>query len=243
VSNPAGVSNPRSAGGPRFPGPPAAWGWPNYQLAAPPCQLETPRDPRRGFAGDLGHGLLSGSAAMARSYSARAVPSIAASSAAFIAGLRAELADVRLHQFVRAAESFLPSAAWGAAAFVEHARSFVSENPDPATLLMELYRLRNVAEHTATSTEACLMCPSRSVHRWRIAACVKQKAFPARSLPPTWSAPAIWTRFVMMPRSAGFGLSRIGFAGRFLVNGSCRVRMVRDNRLWGMTLTTQILSR
>lgn len=66
---------------------------------------------------------------------------------AFIVGLRAEPPDVRLHQFVRAVESFLPSDAWGQYEFVRHVKDFVTDVPDPTDLLRELYQLRNVAEH------------------------------------------------------------------------------------------------
>lgn len=66
---------------------------------------------------------------------------------AFVAGLRARQAEDRLHQFVRTIESFLPPTVWGAAAFANHARDFLPEHPDPGALLMELYQLRNIAEH------------------------------------------------------------------------------------------------
>jgi hypothetical protein len=66
---------------------------------------------------------------------------------ALVAGRRAYAADVRLHQFVRAAEGLLPAEAWGRDAFVDHAVTLVSEAPDPVPLLRDLYQLRNIAEH------------------------------------------------------------------------------------------------
>ncbi len=66
---------------------------------------------------------------------------------AFVAGLRANVPEVRLHQFVRSVEALLSSGAWGRNDFVDRARDLVREQPDSVPVLRELYQLRNVAEH------------------------------------------------------------------------------------------------
>lgn len=66
---------------------------------------------------------------------------------AFVAGLRSHLADDRLHQFVRAVESFIPPTAWGADQFAAHVKTFLPDTPDPTEILKQMYQLRNAAEH------------------------------------------------------------------------------------------------
>ena len=66
---------------------------------------------------------------------------------ALITGFRADRAEDRVHECVRAVEAFLPAGAWGAGAFVDHALDLVRATPDAGQVLLDLYRLRNVTEH------------------------------------------------------------------------------------------------
>ncbi len=70
---------------------------------------------------------------------------------AFLSGLRSPRFHIRLHQFVRAIEAFLPPTAVGAAAFTDRATTFLAGPPPAgaagAVILQQLYRLRNAAEH------------------------------------------------------------------------------------------------
>jgi hypothetical protein len=70
---------------------------------------------------------------------------------AFLDGCRTvvERYDVRLHQFARAIESFLPSDACGADRFAQYVKRLVtdSQGADTVTTLKEIYRLRSKFEH------------------------------------------------------------------------------------------------
>jgi hypothetical protein len=70
---------------------------------------------------------------------------------AFLDGCRTRFDryDVRLHQFVRAIESFLPSGTHGADRFAQYVKRLVtdSEGADTIATLKEMYRLRNKFEH------------------------------------------------------------------------------------------------
>ncbi len=67
-------------------------------------------------------------------------------------------AEVRLHQFVRAIESFLPPSVWGQDDFARRVSILMRSPDDPTTseLLKEIYRLRNKAEHHEHFEEAML---------------------------------------------------------------------------------------
>lgn len=73
-------------------------------------------------------------------------------------GVHSPDTEVRLHQFVRAIESFLPPSAWGQDEFARRASILLRNPDDPATgeLLKEIYRLRNKAEHLEHFEEARL---------------------------------------------------------------------------------------
>jgi hypothetical protein len=68
---------------------------------------------------------------------------------AFVNGLNAPDEEVRLHQFVRAIESFHPASSSGRRAFVEYSKLFVanSEETSVQNTLAEMYDLRSAAEH------------------------------------------------------------------------------------------------
>jgi hypothetical protein len=55
--------------------------------------------------------------------------------------------ESRLHQFVRAIESFLPPSVFGEKKFVEYGKTFLPEGDELAEILGEMYRLRNKTEH------------------------------------------------------------------------------------------------
>jgi hypothetical protein len=63
---------------------------------------------------------------------------------AFETAVKSPLAHVKLHQFVRAIESFLPSKASGELYFCEYCKNLCPTNE---TELREMYRLRNMSEH------------------------------------------------------------------------------------------------
>jgi hypothetical protein len=63
---------------------------------------------------------------------------------AFETAVKSSLAHVKLHQFVRAIESFLPSKASGESYFCEYCKNLCPTNE---TELREMYRLRNMSEH------------------------------------------------------------------------------------------------
>jgi len=63
---------------------------------------------------------------------------------AFQTAVKSPLAHVKLHQFVRAIESFLPSKASGELAFSEYCKNLCPANEAE---LREMYRLRNLSEH------------------------------------------------------------------------------------------------
>jgi hypothetical protein len=63
---------------------------------------------------------------------------------AFVTAVKSQLAHVKLHQFVRAIESFLPSKSSGELPFSEYCKNLCPTND---TELRELYRLRNMSEH------------------------------------------------------------------------------------------------
>jgi hypothetical protein len=63
---------------------------------------------------------------------------------AFETAVKSRLAHVKLHQFVRSIESFLPSKASGELTFSEYCKNLCPTNE---TELREMYRLRNVSEH------------------------------------------------------------------------------------------------
>lgn len=63
----------------------------------------------------------------------------------------------RLHQFVRAIESFLPPIVFGEKKFAEYGKTFLSQTDDSAAeVLGEMYRLRNKTEHHEHFEEARL---------------------------------------------------------------------------------------
>jgi hypothetical protein len=63
---------------------------------------------------------------------------------AFQTAVKSQLAHVKMHQFVRAIESFLPSKASGEKPFSEYCKNLCPRNE---TELGEMYRLRNMSEH------------------------------------------------------------------------------------------------
>ncbi|MGB3552606.1 MAG: hypothetical protein WA993_18145 [Candidatus Binatus sp.] len=63
---------------------------------------------------------------------------------AYQTAVKSPLAHVKLHQFVRAIESFLPSKASGELAFSEYCKNLCPANEAE---LREVYRLRNLSEH------------------------------------------------------------------------------------------------
>src|SRR6185437_11317060 len=65
---------------------------------------------------------------------------------AFRSAVFAPEGEVRLHQFVRTVESFLPPQVFGENAFAKHAERFLADS-DSNKLLREMYRLRNKSEH------------------------------------------------------------------------------------------------
>jgi hypothetical protein len=79
---------------------------------------------------------------------------------AFLDGCRTrtDRYDVRMHQFVRAIESFLPSDAFGAHKFASYVKRIVTDSHDSDTVatLKEMYRLRNKFEHHEHWKEANL---------------------------------------------------------------------------------------
>jgi hypothetical protein len=64
--------------------------------------------------------------------------------------------ESRLHQFVRAIESFLPASVFGEKKFAEYGMTFLSQHDESAELLGEMYRLRNKTEHHEHFEEARL---------------------------------------------------------------------------------------
>jgi hypothetical protein len=69
---------------------------------------------------------------------------------AFVTGLKAPLLDTRLHQFVRAIESFLPrEKRMGNRRFAERAKQLLAcpGNPETPVALQQIYKLRSSAEH------------------------------------------------------------------------------------------------
>lgn len=75
---------------------------------------------------------------------------------AFRHGVSSPNAEVRLHQFVRAIESFLPPSAWGQDEFAKRASILLRDPKTANELLKEIYRLRNKAEHLEHFEEAKL---------------------------------------------------------------------------------------
>jgi hypothetical protein len=73
---------------------------------------------------------------------------------ALLTGFWSGRPEERVHQCVRAIEAFLPSHAWGAVTFVDHARDLVRPEADTDQVLTDLYRLRNIAEHHGTLDRA-----------------------------------------------------------------------------------------
>jgi hypothetical protein len=67
--------------------------------------------------------------------------------AAFLEACRSRLYHVRIHQYVRAIESFLPPTAWGEKQFADKAGVLSGTDQQTANALKEIYRLRNKAEH------------------------------------------------------------------------------------------------
>jgi hypothetical protein len=63
---------------------------------------------------------------------------------AFMTGVKSQLAHVKLHQFVRSIESFLPSKASGENPFSEYCKNLCPTNEME---LREMYRLRSMSEH------------------------------------------------------------------------------------------------
>src|ERR1035437_555620 len=63
---------------------------------------------------------------------------------AFVTAVKSQLAHVKLHQFVRAIESFLPSKGSGERPFSKYCKNLCPTNE---TELKEIYRLRNMSEH------------------------------------------------------------------------------------------------
>lgn len=66
---------------------------------------------------------------------------------AFVTGLKARHPDARLHQFVRAVESFLPPSVFGKNKFSEHAGLLLPTGSQTETVLQQMYDLRSAAEH------------------------------------------------------------------------------------------------
>jgi hypothetical protein len=64
--------------------------------------------------------------------------------------------ETRLHQFVRAIESFLPASVFGEKKFVEYGKILLAEPDSSSEILGEMYRLRNKAEHHEHFQEARL---------------------------------------------------------------------------------------
>lgn len=82
---------------------------------------------------------------------------------AFLDGCRTRVDryDVRLHQFVRGIESFLPTDAFGARKFAQYSRRLVTDSTgvNVVSSLNEMYRLRNKFEHHEHWKEANLSGP------------------------------------------------------------------------------------
>ncbi|MGD0290728.1 MAG: hypothetical protein ABSC63_13865 [Candidatus Binataceae bacterium] len=76
--------------------------------------------------------------------------------AAFRLAAQTPHGESRLHQFVRAIESFLPASVFGERKFVEYGKIFLSQHDESAELLAEMYRLRNKTEHHEHFEEARL---------------------------------------------------------------------------------------
>jgi len=70
---------------------------------------------------------------------------------AFETAVKSQLAHVKLHQFVRAIESFLPSRTSGEFLFSDYCRNLCPSN---GTELTQMYKLRNMAEHHRPFTHA-----------------------------------------------------------------------------------------
>ncbi|GEM_PF-2776790 len=66
---------------------------------------------------------------------------------AFVAAMKAPQAEIRLHQFVRAIESFLSPSVFGAKKFCKYACKFLRDAPRAQTTLRQMYDLRSAAEH------------------------------------------------------------------------------------------------
>ncbi len=66
---------------------------------------------------------------------------------AFLEACRSRLFHGRIHQYVRAIESFLPSNAWGEGQFVKKSSILCGSDQQTREALKEMYRLRSKAEH------------------------------------------------------------------------------------------------
>jgi hypothetical protein len=86
--------------------------------------------------------------------------------AAFFEGCRSPLYNVRIHQYVRAIESFLPPTAWGQKEFAEKASMLIGSDRASIDALKELYRLRNKAEHHEYFEHAGLSGPITEEVAW-----------------------------------------------------------------------------
>ncbi len=65
----------------------------------------------------------------------------------FVVALKAHQAAAKHHQFVRAIESFLPPPVSGRKKFSQYAGDLLSADPQPVTVLQQMYDLRSAAEH------------------------------------------------------------------------------------------------
>jgi hypothetical protein len=140
---------------------------------------------------------------------------------AFLDGCRTrtDRYDVRMHQFVRAIESFLPSDAFGADKFASYGKRLVTDSGGTETVatLKEMYRLRNKFEHhehwkeahisgtvpektvVARLHQAEALCreiyrrmlagPSDNSSLWRSASDIKTLWSKAGNLDAIWGAP------------------------------------------------------
>lgn len=66
---------------------------------------------------------------------------------AFVNAMKAQRPDVRLHQFVRAVESFLPPSVFGGKEFGRYACTFLRGDSRTETTVQQMYDLRSAAEH------------------------------------------------------------------------------------------------
>jgi hypothetical protein len=77
---------------------------------------------------------------------------------ALVSGFQSSKPSVRLHQFVRAIEAFLPASVQGRKDFADHAAVFLSnpEEQDTRIMLLQMYDLRSAAEHHRLFDERAL---------------------------------------------------------------------------------------